>query len=70
MWLQTGNEKQWLAIERQRLEAAARAPRAQAAGALVAAIRLGRVLRAVLEPPHPGTARPAFGPGPDRLATR
>ncbi len=62
MWLQTGNEKQWLAIEHRRIAAQARATGGIAPAAVAAAIRTGRILQAVLEPPRTGSAVARFGP--------
>lgn len=64
MWLQTGNEQQWLAIEHRRIESQARAVRADTARAIRTAVRVGQILRAVLEPPRTGTGTAAarFGP--------
>lgn len=61
MWLQTGNEQQWLTIEHRRIESQARAANVNTAGVVTAVVRVGRFLRAVLERPRTGTAEARFG---------
>ena len=66
MWLQTGDEKQWLQFEHDRIAAQARADHRDAA--VTATVRLGRVLRAVLIPGF-AIARIEYTATPDHLLT-